>query len=223
MVLFYLAQACGVITLLLTVSSVQFNYKEKIIFINMLANIMCAIQYFLLSAITGAVMSIVNGIRCFVFYILKKKNIKPAIYVLIIFEIITVAGGILTWQSAWSLLPISVSMIFTYCMWQDNVQVVRIGSGVAGIGWAVYNVIVQAYVGAFQQLCQFISASLAVIKSKRANKHKKEQTSTETIEESAGETQEEVLQLDGETQEKVEEEPKKEELEKPKTKKKKEK
>lgn len=173
--LFYLAQACGVVTLFLTVSSVQFSKKEKIIFINMLANIMCAAQYFLLSAITGAVLSLINGLRCFVFYLIKKKGKKPSIYTLIIFEIISVAGGIFTWQSAWSLIPIFVSMLFTFCMWQDNVQLIRIGSGVAGIGWTIYNIIVQAYIGAFQQFCQFISAGISFIREKRHRKKLEEE------------------------------------------------
>lgn len=171
MVLFYLAQACGVITIFLTVSSVQFSNKEKIIFVNMLANVMCAIQYFLLSAITGGVLSIINGIRCLTFYLIKKKNKKPSIYVLILFEIISIAGGVLTWQSYWSIIPIFVSMLFTFCMWQDNVQLIRIGSGVAGIGWTAYNIIVQAYVGAFQQFCQFVSAAISFVRGKKAKKN----------------------------------------------------
>lgn len=165
--LFYLAQACGIISLVLTVTSVQFNFKEKIIFINMLANIVCAIQYFLLSAFTGALMSIVNGLRCFTFYMFKKKNKKPNIFVLLFFEIVTLGLGIFTWQSAWSLIPISMSMLFTFCTWQDNVQIVRMGSGIAGLGWTTYNIVVQAYTGAFQQFCQFISASIALIKGRR--------------------------------------------------------
>lgn len=165
--LFYLAQACGIISLVLTVTSVQFNFKEKIIFINMLANIVCAIQYFLLSAFTGALMSIVNGLRCFTFYMFKKKNKKPNIFVLLFFEIVTLGLGIFTWQSAWSLIPISMSMLFTFCTWQDNVQIVRMGSGIAGLGWTAYNIVVGAFTGAFQQFCQFVSALIALIKGRR--------------------------------------------------------
>ena len=70
--LFILAQLCGVITLILTVINIQFKSKEKIVICNIFANLFATIQYFLLGASTGAVISILNTIRDMVFYIFKK-------------------------------------------------------------------------------------------------------------------------------------------------------
>ena len=163
---FILAQICGLIALVLTVISVQFKTKEKIVMCSVLANIVVAIQYFLLSALTGAVISVINAIRCLIFYVYKKKNMKPSILVLIIFEIVAIISGIISWQNAWSLIPIIVTVIYTYGLWQDNVTIIRITTGIVGFGWAIYNLVVMAYVGALQETSQLISAIIAVYRNR---------------------------------------------------------
>lgn len=164
--LFILAQICGIIALILTVISVQFKTKEKIVMCSVLANIVVTIQYFLLGALTGAVISVINTIRCLVFYFFKKKDMKPSIIVLIIFEIVAIISGSISWQNMWSLIPIIVTVIYTYGLWQDNIKVIRITTGIVGFGWAVYNIVVRAYVGALQETSQLISAIIALYRNK---------------------------------------------------------
>lgn len=168
---FIIAQTFGIIALILTVISVQFKTKEKIVMCSVLANIVVAIQFFLLNAITGGVISIINAIRCIVFYIYKKKDLKPSIITLIIFEIVAVISGCISWQNIWSLIPILVTVLYTYGLWQDNVKVIRITTGIVGGGWAIYDLIVRAYVGALQETSQLISAIIAIYR----NKNKKEE------------------------------------------------
>lgn len=163
---FVLAQICGLIALVLTVISVQFKTKEKIVMCSVLANIVVAIQYFLLSALTGAVISVINAIRCFIFYLYKKKKMKPSIIVLIVFEIVAIISGIISWQNIWSVIPIIVTVIYTYGLWQDDVTVIRITTGIVGFGWAIYNLVVMAYVGALQETSQLISAIIALYRNK---------------------------------------------------------
>lgn len=164
--MFILAQICGVITLILTVISVQFKTKEKIVMCFIWANLVVAIQYFLLGAITGAIISIINAIRCIVFYFYKKKDKKPSVIVLIIFEIVAVISGIISWQNMWSLIPIIVTIIYTYGLWQDDITIVRITTGIAGFGWTIYNIVVRAYIGALQEIAQLISSIISLYRNK---------------------------------------------------------
>ena len=163
--LFILAQICGIIALILVVISVQFKTKEKIVMYMVFANFMIAIQFFLLNAITGAIISIINTIRCIVFYYYKKKEMKPSFVTLLIFEIIAIVSGIISWQNIWSLIPIIVTVLYTYGLWQDNVKVLRIMVGIVGGGWAIYDVVVKAYVGALQEVSQLISAIVSLVRN----------------------------------------------------------
>lgn len=168
--LFILAQICGGIVLILTVISVQFKTKEKIVMCSVLANLFAAIQFFLLGALTGAVVSVLNTIRCLVFYFYKKKDLKPSIVILLVFEAIAIISGAFSWQNMWSLIPIVVTVIYTYGLWQDNVKVIRIASGVVGFGWAIYDLVVMAYVGALQETSQLVSAIVALYRNRKTEK-----------------------------------------------------
>ena len=173
--LFVLAQICGVIVLILTVISVQFKTKEKIVMCFVFANLVMAIQFFLLNAMTGAIISIINTIRCIIFYYYKKKDKKPSLMILLFFEIIAVVSGMISWQNMWSVIPIVVTVIYTYGLWQDNVKVIRVTTAIVGLGWAIYDIIVMAFVGAIQEISQFVSAMIALIKNKEETKEKTEE------------------------------------------------
>ncbi len=179
---FILAQICGFFVLTLMVLSVWFNDNKKIVFISIIANIFATTQYFLLGALTGAIISILNTIRCFVFFLYKKKGLKPSLVILILFEIVTVISGAITWQSWWSLLPIIVTLIYTYGLWQDKTFIIKLTTGISGAGWLAYNIVAKAYIGAVQSLTQFLSSTIAIIKDKVKNKKTQSSTNISTIE-----------------------------------------
>lgn len=165
--MFITAQIIGGIVLILTVISIQFKTKEKILICQIIANILIAIQYFLLNALTGGVVSIINVIRCIIFYYYKKKNMKPSFVFLGIFIIIAILSGILTWQSTLSIIPIIAAIIFTYGLWQDNITITRICTGITAGNWTIYNIIVKAYAGAIQSVAECISSIIAIIRNKQ--------------------------------------------------------
>ena len=162
-----LAQIAGGIVLILTVISVQFKTKEKILVFQIIANIFVAIQYFLLNALTGGVVAIINTIRCVIFYYYKKKDKKPSILFLSIFIIVAIISGILTWQNEYSIIPIIAAIVFTYGLWQDNVKITKICTAITSGNWIVYNLIVGAYVGAIQSIAECISAIIAIFRYKK--------------------------------------------------------
>lgn len=162
--MFILAQIIGGIVLILTVISVQFKTKEKILMCQIIANVLVSIQYFLLDALTGGVVAIINVIRCIIFYFYKKKNMKPSIVFLGVFIIVAVVSGILTWQSIYSIIPIIAAIVFTYGLWQDNIKITRICTAITAGNWSIYNIIVKAYAGAIQSVAECISAIIAMIR-----------------------------------------------------------
>lgn len=162
--MFIVAQIIGGIVLILTVISIQFKTKEKILMCQIIANVLISIQYFLLDALTGGVVSVINVIRCIIFYVYKKKNMKPSIVFLGIFVIVAVVSGILTWQSVFSIIPIIAAIVFTYGLWQDNIKITRICTAITAGNWSIYNIIVKAYAGAIQSVAECISAITAIIR-----------------------------------------------------------
>lgn len=83
--MFIIAQIIGIIVLGITVISIQFKTKEKILICQIIANILVAVQYFLLNALTGGVVAVINVIRCIIFYYYKRRDKKPSLIFLSIF------------------------------------------------------------------------------------------------------------------------------------------
>jgi len=171
--MFILAQICGLIALLITVVNIQLKSKEKIVLLNIWANVAVTIQYFLLGAYTGAVISILNAIRDVVYFLFKKKNLKPSILVLLFFEIVAIILAIMSWQDIWSIIPLVVTIIYTYGLWQDDVKILRITTVIIGYGWTIYDIVVKAYIAALQVTAQGTSALIALIINNRKKKNSK--------------------------------------------------
>ena len=164
---FYLAQICGLLIMICNAISVQFKTKDKILICFVIANLFGIAQYFLLNAITAAVVYIISTIRCIVFYYYEKKDLKPSLIVLMIFEVLAIICGALSWQNMWSIIPIIVTVVFTYGLWQKNLRVTRISTAITGFGWVFYNIIVMAYVGALFDGALAISSIIALIRNKK--------------------------------------------------------
>lgn len=97
-----------------------------------------AIYAFIINAFTGAVLSIINFMRTFIFLQSEKISKKVYVLILILFESIIVVNCIYTWNGAISLLPTIGSVIRTYCLWQTNMKLVRISGITTGIFYGLY-------------------------------------------------------------------------------------
>lgn len=86
-----------------------------------------------ISAFTGAILSIINLIRTFIF--INKEKFSKLVYliVLLFFESIIIINCYLSWAGWISLLPTIGSMIRTYCLWQSDMKLVRISGITTGI------------------------------------------------------------------------------------------
>ena len=97
-----------------------------------------AIYNFIISAFTGAFLSIINLIRSFLFINKKKFSKRVYLIMLIVFESIIIINCLYTWQGFISLLPTIGSMIRSYCLWQSNMKLVRISGITTGILYGSY-------------------------------------------------------------------------------------
>lgn len=166
---FYIAQICGILIMISNIISVQFKTKDKVLVCFVIANLFGIAQYFLLNAITAAVVYIIGTIRCIVFYYYEKKGLKPSLTALLVFEIAAIICGLLSWQNMWSIVPIIVTVIFTYGLWQKNLTVTRTASAITGFGWVFYNIVVRAYTGALLDGALGVSSIVALIRNKKTS------------------------------------------------------
>lgn len=112
-----------------------------------IANGIYGIEYLLLGAFSAASMNFLSFLRLLVYYFYALLNIKMPKWILFVFITLVLLFGIITYDGLISLLPIIITVLYTYAFWQNNLNVARIIYIVAAIIWIYYNYEVGAYVG----------------------------------------------------------------------------
>ena len=135
----------SILALLAVCISICIKERKKSLYVQSLNCFFEAIYDFLISAFTGAILSIINLIRTFIFINKDKFSKKIYLLILIIFESVIAINCVFTWNGLISLLPTIGSMIRAYCLWQSNMKLVRISGITTGILYGSYYIYYQGW------------------------------------------------------------------------------
>lgn len=171
-------QLIGVIALVFWVISIQTKNKTKLLKLQNIANLFYAIQYAFLGAFSATGMNCISLLKGIVFLKSEKSQKQSSKIQLIIFSILIIAIGIITFQTWYSIIPIIITLAYTYSTWQKNATIIRITFLVAAIGWIIFNTIVGAYsplIGNFIELASGITAIVKfdILKKGKENENDK--------------------------------------------------
>lgn len=165
----YLIQTIGIVAFILFVYSLQKKDKKEILFYQLLANILYAIQYISLGAYIAGILNVVTVTRCFIYYKYEKDKKEIPLFILITYILIIILVSIFTVDSYISILPSIINIIYILSTWQKDTKVLRLSFIVAAILWIYYNLTVGAYTAIIGNIFEIISVSYACIKLNRKN------------------------------------------------------
>lgn len=128
----------SILAFIALIVSICIKERKKSLIVQSINCLFEAIYDFIIYAYTGAILSVINFIRTFLF--INKSKFNKTIYLLILlfFESIIIINCILTWNGYISLLPTIGSIIRTYCLWQSDMKLVRISGITTGILYGSY-------------------------------------------------------------------------------------
>ena len=155
----------SILAFLALVISICIKERKKSLCVQSLNCFFEAVYDFIISAYTGAVLSIINFIRTFIFINKNKINKRIYFFILIFFEGIIVINCVLTWNGLISLLPTIGSIIRTYCLWQSNMRLVRISGITTGIFYGTYYIFYQSWFMVLGDLILLVVGIYAVYKN----------------------------------------------------------
>lgn len=135
-----------------------------------IANGIYGIEYLLLGAFSAASMNFLSFLRLLVYYFYTSLNIKMPKWILFVFIALVLLFGIITYDGLISLLPIIITVLYTYAFWQNNLNVARIIYIVAAIIWIYYNYEVGAYVGIIGNALEITTGLISLIKYRGGKK-----------------------------------------------------
>ncbi len=174
------AQAVGALGIVCSVLSFQQKERRRVMLLQMTASALFCAQLFMVGAITGGCLDSISFVRTVVFSQNHKKWASSPIW-LVVFLVAMLVTGALTWQNAWSLLPIVGSMLSTLALWMKKPSRIRLLSLFVGPCWLVYNLINGAYTGALNELIAMTSIVVGILRhdirrsSVKASNHQKKE------------------------------------------------
>ena len=169
------AQIVGLFGIACSLLSFQQKDRKRVMLFQMTASALFCIQLFMVGAITGGCIDSISFIRTVVFSQNDKKwASSPAwLWVFIVAMIVT---GLLTWQNAWSILPILGSVLSTIALWMKKSSHIRGISLFVGPCWLVYNLVHGAYTGALNEVLAMTSIMIGIFRHDLKRKTKTENT-----------------------------------------------
>ena len=160
---FILIQAIGILGTVLFFFSYQFKSNKTLFRVQFISYLCYTVHLLMLGAITGGISYVLNTVRSFC---LGSKNafLKSRIMCGIIcaLQIITL---IFTWDSWWSILPVTANIAATIGGYTYNARKIRIaGMFINSPLWIVYDIIVGSWAGILDEIVTEASMIISIIR-----------------------------------------------------------
>lgn len=165
--MFILSLVFGMFAIMFWLFSVQKKEKKDILSFQLIANILYAMQYIFLGAFSAASMNITSALRCGTFYMYESKKEEIPRYLLIIFILIILICGFLTYNGFLSLIPIIITIFYTYSAWKKNTNWIRYVFIFAALVWIYYNLSTGAYISVVGNILEIISGVISLVRFKK--------------------------------------------------------
>lgn len=157
-----IVQAIGVAAMALTILCYQLRQRKFILLMQYSGNALWCVHYFLLGATTALIMNALNVLRGII-YSIDKKWAKSNIWV-VIFLIISIVLGIVTFSEWYSVLPIIGTAIATVALRINDENTLRKVYVTSVPPWIVYNVLALSIPGAISATFTLVSLVIALIR-----------------------------------------------------------
>ena len=167
--MYYLGQALGIVAVILGFVSYQMKLPRGIILTQLATAMVFAAHYLLIGAVTAAVLNFLGGIKCIAYYFRDKRGSRSLLEP-IVFVVLVVASGILTWENWYSVLLMVGLVVDTVGLAMSDAQLTRKFVFVKSPLCLVYNALVLSVGGIIYECAVLISSVLGLLKYKHAAK-----------------------------------------------------
>ena len=164
-----IGQIIGIFGVAVLFLAYQMKARKMLLLLQMLGVALFATQYFMINALSGAVLNTVCLIRTIFFYFAedKIKNEKGKIFSSIFFAVLICIFGALSWEGWYSIMMLLCLAINSFCTGVCNPQNFRKSLLLTCVLALIYNVIVFSIVGMLNESISIVSAIIGIIRFKK--------------------------------------------------------
>ncbi len=164
---FIISQGIGFIAAALLLLSFQQRTHRRIVAMQACSGVLFAVQYLLLGAYEGMIGNVVGFTRSIAYYFRGKSRLVDSIACPIVFAILAGIGGLMTYTSPVSLLPMSAMIISSFVIWSPKTQKLRALTLPTSAMWLIYNIICSSYSGTVTEILCELSIIIGLIRFRK--------------------------------------------------------
>ena len=168
-----IAQIIGFVALIIIVIGMQQRSYGRIVFCKITNSFLSVIHYLFLAAYTGALINLASCFSNGVYWYRNTKG-KSILPFQILFAIMFVALGLLSWEGYISIFVIMAKLISSVALSIKNPRVIRILNLISNPCWLVYNLYTQSISAVLTDTLVITSVIIAIIRHDILNREKKE-------------------------------------------------
>lgn len=158
-----IGQALGVVAVILGFVTYQMKSPKALLVVNLITcGVFCA-HYLLIGAISGAVMNAIGIFRNIVYTNRDKKIFSHKAWPLI-FAVVMVVAGLVTWQDWRSILMVCALFINSLALSMKNAQHIRWSLLITCPLVLIYDVLLHSYGGIVYEGMSIVSAIIGIIR-----------------------------------------------------------
>lgn len=162
--MFIVAQILGILGTISNIVSMQLKKKQQILTVFILAGIFFSSSYLLLNAYTGAIVCFIATLQTIFSYTYDKKNKELPKWLIIVFFILSISGGMLTYQNILDILPILAGITYTWSIIQKEEKYIRWITLSNCILWLIYDIFIKAYSTCISDVIFIVSTMIGIIR-----------------------------------------------------------
>lgn len=152
------------ISSLISVITMQFKDKRKILIEMILVNFVSLFSFLILKKYSAIVVCLIAIVQTYIKFKFDQKNKKVPVTIQVILIIISILSGFLTFKTWFDILPVASLVFYTLSVLQSKEKNFRLYTLGKVCGWIVYDFYAKAYTGFVFYVCILISTIIALIR-----------------------------------------------------------
>ena len=165
---YIIGQVLGIVAVVLGFISYQMKLPRGIILTQLATAMVFALHYLLIGAVTAAVLNFLAGVKCIAYYFRDKKGGR-SVAEPIIFIVLVIVSGVLTWESWYSIALMVGLVVDTVGLALSDAQMTRRFVFVKSPLCLLYNAMVFSVGGIIYECAVLASSVIGLLKYGKEN------------------------------------------------------
>ncbi|MBE6783288.1 MAG: YgjV family protein [Ruminococcaceae bacterium] len=178
---YYIGQAIGILVAIGAIVNLQLKKKQHMYLLSIVVNFLSALNIFLLGqAGSGVVICLVANVQILFAIYHDKKGTDASLAEKIIFFVLYVAGGALSYKTPIDVLSIVAAVFYMFAMFQKKEQNIRLFLLANMSSWTIYYIVIKS-TAIFAQIAGIISSMIAICRYRKADKKDRDDFKEENV------------------------------------------